>query len=191
MPLGDRFDTTLAAARTGAEWAWRDLYDDLAPTLLGYLRRNGAADPEDLLGEVLLQVVRRLSTFDGDEAGFRSWVFTVAHHRLIDDRRYRSRRPSTPRPTEELAPSMPIEDDTETEALEIVTTHELSELLDLLTDEQREVIVLRLAGFTVAEAAGIVDRTENATKALQRRGLRALQRHLEEGRSRPYPYGDR
>lgn len=190
MPLGESFDTTLAAARTGAEWAWRELYDDLAPVLLGYLRQHGAPEPEDLLGEVFLQTVRRLSTFDGDEAGFRSWVFTIAHHKLIDDRRYRGRRPATPRPNEEIAPEMPADDTVELEALDHLTAHEVTELLEVLTADQREVLLLRLTGFTIGEVAGIVDRTENATKALQRRGLRSLQRHLEEIGGYPYPSAD-
>lgn len=189
MPLGDHFGTTLAAARTGAEWAWRELYDDLAPVLLGYLRQHGAPDPEDLLGEVFLQVVRKLSTFEGGEDGFRSWVFTIAHHRLIDERRYRSRRPATPAPTEELEPEMVSETAAEATAIENATTHEISQLLHVLTDDQREVLILRLAGFTIPEVADIVGRTANATKALQRRGLRSLERHLED-RQHPYPFGD-
>lgn len=190
MPLGPHFDTTLAAARTGAEWAWSELYRDLAPTLLGYLRRQGARDPEDLVGEVFLQVVRRLSTFDGDEAGFRSWVFTIAHHKLIDDRRYHARRPAAATPTEEVATEMPAQDTVETDAVERLTAEEISRLLHVLTDEQREVLVLRLAGFTISEVAGITSRTENATKALQRRGLRTLERELQTP-GHPYPFGDR
>lgn len=189
MPLGEHFDTTLAAARTGAEWAWRELYGDLAPTLLGYLRRQGAQEPEDLVGDVFVQIVRRLSSFDGDEGGFRSWVFTIAHHRLIDDRRYRARRPSTPAPTEEIEPEMPTEELVEKVAVENLTAREINELLYVLTEDQREVLILRLAGFTIPEVAAIVDRTENATKALQRRGLRSLERHLED-RDHPYPFGD-
>jgi RNA polymerase sigma-70 factor (ECF subfamily) len=37
---------------------------------------------------VFVQVARNLGTFEGDERGFRAWVFTVAHHRLVDERRY-------------------------------------------------------------------------------------------------------
>lgn len=190
MPLGESFDTTLAAARAGADWAWRQLYEDLAPVLLGYLRQHGAVDAEDLLGEVFLQIVRRLSTFEGGEEGFRSWVFTIAHHKLIDDRRYRGRRPATPHPNEEIAPEMPHEDTVELDALDHLTAQEITELLEVLTEDQREVLLLRLAGFTIAEVAEIVDRNENATKALQRRGLRSLERRLEEIGGYPYPSAD-
>lgn len=187
MALGSAFDTTLAAARTGADWAWRELYLDLAPTLLGYLRKLGARDAEDLLGEVFLRIVRRLESFDGDEAGFRSWVFMIAHNLVIDARRYDARRPADPSPAEDLEAAMPAPDvSADVEAVENVTTEEITRLLDVLTDDQREVLVLRLAGFTISEVAGIIDRNENATKALQRRGIRSLERHLERTGD-PYP----
>jgi RNA polymerase sigma factor (sigma-70 family) len=50
-------------------------------------------DPDDLVGEVFLQVVRNLDTFTGDEAGFRSWLFTIVHRRVLDARRRARRRP--------------------------------------------------------------------------------------------------
>lgn len=83
---------------------------------------------------------------------------------------------------------MTAEASVETTAVENATSHEISQLLHVLTDDQREVLILRLAGFTIPEVADIVGRTENATKALQRRGLRSLERHLED-RQHPYPFG--
>src|SRR5512132_1335523 len=89
----ERFSSLLEAAREGSEAAWQELYSGLAPMVLGYLRANGAPDPEDVLSEVFLQVARDIARFHGEEPGFRSWVFTIAHHRLIDARRHSARRP--------------------------------------------------------------------------------------------------
>ncbi len=93
--MEQRFESVLSAARTGVEWAWAELYREHAPAVLGYLRARGAPDAEDLLGEVFLQLARDLSGFEGDARAFRAWVFTVAHHRLLDDVRKRRRRPQT------------------------------------------------------------------------------------------------
>ena len=93
--MEQRFEPVLSAARTGAEWAWAELYREHAPAVLGYLRARRAPDAEDLLGEVFLQLARDLSGFEGDARAFRAWVFTVAHHRLLDDVRKRRRRPQT------------------------------------------------------------------------------------------------
>ncbi len=54
MP-GQNFPQILAAARAGADWAWAQVYRDLAPAVLGYLRARGAAEPDDLTGEVFLR----------------------------------------------------------------------------------------------------------------------------------------
>ncbi|MDX1657472.1 MAG: RNA polymerase sigma factor [Nitriliruptorales bacterium] len=189
MTIGPEFDDVLAAARAGGEWAWTRIYNDLSGPLLGYLRGHGAEDPEGLVGEVFLRITRSLESFEGDEDGFRSWVFTIAHHRLIDERRKRSRRQTTPiddvRPGNDLPPV-----EAEPEALDHLTTEEIRALFDaVLTEDQRDVLLLRLVGgLTIAEVAEIVDRTENATKALQRRGLRSLERHFERNPDDPYPY---
>lgn len=75
MSLGVNFPSVLDAARTGAEWAWTAIYRDLSPAVLRYLRARGAREPEDVLGEVFLQVVRSISHFSGEEHDFRAWVF--------------------------------------------------------------------------------------------------------------------
>src|SRR5438445_952311 len=77
--LGESFDEILEAARRGSDPAWDALYRDLAPLVHGYLRSRGAREPEDVTGEVFLQVARDLRGFSGDEASFRSWVLAVAH----------------------------------------------------------------------------------------------------------------
>lgn len=188
VSLGSRFDEVLDTARAGGEHAWAELYHDLAPVVLGYLRGQGIPDPEDVLSEVFLQLVRDLHRFDGDEAQFRSWVFTVAHHRLIDARRKISRRPPTDAtPTEELDPHLPTVE-AEDEAVDRMTTAEITGLLDHLSGDQREVLLLRLVGgLTQAEVAEVLGKRVGAIKQLQRRALRTLEKHVGD---RPYPLGD-
>jgi RNA polymerase sigma-70 factor (ECF subfamily) len=142
------------------------------------LAAQGASDPDDLTGEVFLQVVRALPGFAGDEDGLRSWVFTIAHHRLIDDRRKRQRRATDPRPHEEMEGALGhvLAED---EALARLGGEEVLALLGRLTEEQRTVLALRLvANLTIPEIAEILGRTVNATKALQRRGLNTLREQL-------------
>lgn len=179
MSLGPEFAPVLDAARAGADWAWARLYADLAPTVRAYFRSHGATDPDDLLGETFLDVVRGLPRFSGEEEGWRSWVFTVAHRRLVDDRRRRGRRPQVPLEGPDLAARLPPEPGGDTEALANLGTEEVVRLLGLLTEEQRDALALRfVGGLTLPEVADVLGRTSNATKALQRRGLRALRRHL-------------
>ncbi|MGH2781800.1 MAG: RNA polymerase sigma factor [Thermoleophilaceae bacterium] len=176
--LGERFDRTLAAARAGDEEAWTQLYRELAPPLLGYLRGKGAPEPEDLLGEVLLQMVRDLERFEGGERSFRAWVFTIAHHRMLDAQRRRGRRPVEPVADEDLLRRTATAD-LEEEALARVRAGELGRVLDGLTPDQRSVLLLRVFGeLTVDEVARVLGRRPGAVKALQRRALAAVQRAL-------------
>lgn len=176
--IGDSFDSVLDAARAGGEWAWTQLYRDLSPVVLGYLRGQGAAEPEDLLGDVFVHIVRGLADFEGDEAGFRSWVFVIAHHRLQDERRRRIRRPEEPAPI--LDTTAPV--DVAGEAMANISVDSVRQVLETLVPAQRDVLLLRiLAGLTIDEIAQILGKRVGAVKALQRRGLQAVKRELDEG----------
>ena len=92
LALSKDFDAVLDAARSGAPWAFERLYADLAPVVAGYLRVQGAAEPEDLTSEVFLGVFTGLKLFSGTEQQFRSWASTIADQRLLDERRRAGRR---------------------------------------------------------------------------------------------------
>ncbi len=178
MPLGSDFERALQAARSGDEWAWRRLYEDLAPTVLRYLRARGAIDPEDLTGDVFLLVVRRLHQFQGGESEFRAWVITIAHHRCIDAFRSRERRPADPLDTDILT-SIAGATDVEHEALEDLTTRSLISSLNELSPDQRDILFLRiLAGLSIAEVATATGKSPGAVKSLQARAVGALRRNL-------------
>lgn len=179
----------LGAARAGAEWAWAEIYREQSPAVLGYLRARRAPDPEDLLGEVFLQVVRDLPRFEGDESAFRAWVFTIAHHRLLDAGRRAARRPRI-EPGAQVGEHHGGVGDSEEEALTSIAEQELTAMLARLSADQQSVLLLRIFGdLTVEQVASVVGKRPNAVKALQRRGLAALQRELEAGRNPLTPSG--
>ncbi len=173
------FKRRLELAREGDPQAWAEIYDALAPRILGYLRAKGAAEPEDVLGEVFVGAVRDLASFSGGEREFRAWLFSIAHHRLIDAVRRDSRRPVS------LAPGDEIElgagsGDAETEALTRIEEGEIVRRLSTLSEEQRSVLLLRILGdFTVEEVARAIGKRPGAVKQLQRRGLARLRKEVE------------
>ncbi|MGH2775977.1 MAG: RNA polymerase sigma factor [Actinomycetota bacterium] len=178
MTLGQAFDSVINAARVGAEWAWVDLYDDLAPLVLGYLRGRGAAEPEDLTGEVFLHMVRDVGSFEGNERDFRAWTLSIAHHRMLDDLRYRKRRLAEPG-GEEIAQHTAPGGDVETEALGALGSEHVRRIIETLSSDQRDVLLLRMiAGLTIEEIAGILEKKVGAVKALQRRGLANLRKRI-------------
>ncbi|GIU99538.1 MAG: RNA polymerase sigma24 factor [Actinomycetota bacterium] len=177
--IGDGFDAILAAAQRGDPNALEAIYRELAPGVLGYLRGQRAADPEDLAGEVFVAVVERIGGFRGDERAFRSWVFTIAHHRLAHARRRAARRREATVDPRELAPLGPVGDVSE-EAMAALGTRWALTALDRLTPDQRDVVLLRiLGGLSVEETARVLRKRRGAVKTLQRRALAALARSIE------------
>ncbi|HEV2766569.1 MAG TPA: sigma-70 family RNA polymerase sigma factor [Acidimicrobiales bacterium] len=186
--FGTAFPEVLAAAQADSPWAYRRLFDWLARPVAGYLRGQGAEDPDGLANDVFLRAFTNIRGFRGDEDRFRSWVFTIAHNRLVDERRRRGRRPVVDdRPVQEyIAP-----DDTEAAALEQVGDERVRRLLGELSADQRDVLLLRIvADLTVEQVAGTTGKSPGAVKQLQRRGLAVLRRRLEE-EARAAPPGRR
>lgn len=173
------FEDLLAAARAGGEWAWSRLYDKYSPRLLAYARGRGAVEPEDLVGEVFLQIVRDIASFEGAESEFRRWIFTITRHRIIDDHRRRQRRPFDPSVPADMS-EFGATGDAEAEAVELLTEREVLDLLARLTPDQRDVLILRIhADLTIDQIAKVMGRKPGAIKALQRRGLGRLKEILE------------
>ena len=150
-------------------WDVGEVYEDLAPHVLGFFRGRGARDPEALTGDVFVSVTTGLGRFRGNRAALRRWVFTIAHHRLVDEYRRRGR-------VQEFAVAdvvdAGIEDGMPVDA-------QLLEALSMLSDEQREVVVMRfIADLSVADVAKIIGKRAGAVKMLQARGLAALAAQL-------------
>ncbi len=177
VTIGVAFPEVLAAARVNAEWAWERLFQSIASGVRGYLAAQGAIDPDDLTGEVLLQLVRGLARFEGDEAGFRSWVFLIAHHRVIDERRRRQRDASFAADQAPL-PAAPGADDVLLERLD----DEWRDRLDRLSDDQRNVILLRVvAGLPAEDVAQILGKRIGTIRVLQHRALGRLRAGVTAG----------
>jgi len=177
VPPDAPFGDLLRAAAHGAPWAQRELWHRFAPGVAGFARAQGSRDPDDVTSEVFLAVFRALPRFEGDEAGFRALVYTIARRRVLDERRRRGRR----------APELEWKADTdprhvpsaEQDAVASESSRQARALLDTLPPDQREVLVLRLFGdLTVDQVARAVGKSPGAVKALQRRGLERLRRLL-------------
>lgn len=177
------FEDVLEAAQDHAGWAFARLYESLAPAVTGYLRANGVREAEDATSDVFLAVLRRCSSFEGDEVQFRRWVFTIAHHRIIDTRRSNGRRPEVrsldlARPSEMEPRFSPAAED---DALCALGSERVGRLLSALSTDQRSVLALRVvADLSVEDVATALDKPPGAVKALQRRALATLRRTLSE-----------
>lgn len=173
----DRLDSLVVAARAGGDWAFACLWEELSGPVAGYLRARGVRDVDDETSEVFLAAFQAIRTFEGDGSRFRSWLFTIAHHRGVDNIR---RQIKTGRDTEyadhldsRTSPSA------EASAVAGLARDDTDRLLATLTPDQRDVLLLRfVADLSLDEVADITGRNVGAVKQLQRRGVERLRRHL-------------
>lgn len=187
MPAGPSsgdapFARVLDAARTGAGWACTRLWNDHAGAVAAFARARGSREPDDLTSEVFLAVFDRLAEFRGDERAFRSFVFSIAYRRLVDELRKRERRGEPEEWTPESDPRRASS--AEDEAGARLGDAGALALLDELSSEQRDVMVLRVvADLTIEQVAEVLGKREGAVKALQRRALQTLRKKVSEPRT--------
>jgi RNA polymerase sigma-70 factor (ECF subfamily) len=173
-------DDALSAARDGDEDAFRVLYRDVNPRLLRYVRSLVGDEAEDVTSEAWLRVARDISTFDGDFDAFRAWAATIARHRAFDHLRYHRRRPITGAPVDDLL-GLPAPDDTETSALDAVSTQSALAILGRLPRDQAEIILLRVVvGLDTRHVAAILGKRVGTVRMAAHRGLRRLERLLND-----------
>ena len=140
------------------------------------MRSRGTADPDGVANDVFLRAFRTIHTFRGDGPRFRAWIFTIAHHAAIDDARRRHRR--VKEEPLDRAPD-PSGGNVESEVLANLAHERVETLLAELSPDQRDVLVLRIvADLSIADTAAVLDKSIEAVKALQRRGLDALRRAI-------------
>ena len=162
----------LDAARRGEAWALEELYLSMRSRLGAFVAARGVTEVDDLVSETFLGAFRSLPTFRGGEAEFRAWLFRIARNKLIDCYRAQGRRPVTVAFPDGLDP---VGGDVETEAEAELGRADLLRLFQTLSADQAEVLLLRLVGdLTVAQVAQVMDRSEGAIKAHQRRALAHL-----------------
>lgn len=171
--IGAEFPTLLTAAQDGDGEAFAKLWSDAHPGLVRYTRALAGAAGEDVASETWLAVLRGLKRFTGNEASFRSWLFTIARHKLIDLRRRRAHQDQC---LSDLARGQePLSPDTADLAADQMGTEAALTLITRLPAEQAEIILLRvLGGLEVAQVAVLVGKSPGAVRVAAHRGLRRL-----------------
>ncbi|GAW51878.1 MULTISPECIES: RNA polymerase sigma factor [unclassified Nocardioides] len=171
------FDELLREARLGEGQAFAELWRRHAPRVAGFVRAGGARDVEEITSDVFTAAFGGIGRFEGDEAGFVALLMTIARRRVIDERRRRHRRVAIEpwQHDRDVTAAGSVEDD----AVARVSVGELAEHLARLTQDQREVVLLRLVGdLSLEQTATVMGKRVGTVKSLQRRGLDALRRSL-------------
>ncbi len=164
------------------ESALADLYSTYYPRVYNYafLQLGDIQAAEDLASEVMLKVLESVRKYQFKGAPFSAWVFRIARNRLIDLHRRRKRRGEV----DLTEPVAAMQTSPEVLAERALDRGQLHLALKYLTDEQRQVIVLKfIEGFDNGSIARVLGRSEGAVKSLQHRALNSLRR-IMSGESR-------
>jgi RNA polymerase sigma-70 factor (ECF subfamily) len=167
--------TLLRRLRANDVDAVAELHDRHAPAIYAYIyRRVGDRRlAEDLTADVFLRALEALRKGQFAHTALSAWLYRLAHNRVVDH--FRRQRPEGELPDQHPGPDN-VPELTQRRAL----SRAVQAALRLLTDEQQQVIVLRFGeGKTAVETARLLNKTEEAVRALQHRSLAALRRLLE------------
>jgi RNA polymerase sigma-70 factor (ECF subfamily) len=182
----------LVGARRREPAAVTRLYSAYAPALFRFFLAAVGDRPtaEDLTGDVFKSAIEGLPRFHGPVEALGGWLFRIARHDLSDYRRRQAR--NRVQPLDDLLEEVLVGGavDPEELALDRIEGDRVLAALRQLTPDQREVLLLRLvADLTAPEVAGILNKSTDAVKALQHRGLASLARVLgvTNDRSSPEP----
>jgi RNA polymerase sigma-70 factor, ECF subfamily len=185
---GDRFLVTsdsgrdlIARARTGDADAFGQIYDEYAARIFRFMlaQVREPSDAEDLTSQVFLKVVRSLGRYEERGVPFGAWLFRIARTTLIDSGR--RTRPTVPLDRMPHQPRAEDQGDALARAADVI---DIRAALDLLSPDQRDVILLRFfAGLSVREVGLLLGKRQGNVAVLQHRALVRLRRSLADERT--------
>ena len=153
-----------------------DLYRELRRPLLRYLACLGlsADEAQDVVQDAFLSLHKHLAA-GGSQENIRSWIFRVAHNQARNRQSRYERRFAAP--LEERVDSITDESTPESAVLEREKFRQLRKAIRLLTDSERECLLLRAGGLRyreIGEVLGVptstvADTVERAIKKLAER----------------------
>ena len=168
----------VSRAQRGSVDATGQLYERHYQSIFRYLYYRTGDQPtaEDLTADVFIKMVQALPGYRVTAASFRTWLFQIARNLSIDHFRRGQAHPQ-----EHMEDGFPSSGPhPEAAADRNLTAEGLRKALGQLSDEQRDVVVMRfIEGMPLAEVAAALHKSEDAVKGLQRRGLTALRELLE------------
>lgn len=172
-------DILLKKARQYDQKALIEIYDLYSDALFAYAFKHVGKSQlaEDLVAETFSRFLKALESGGGPEEHLRAYLYSITHNLITDS--FRRAAPPTLELDEEITP----EEGTDPISIvaEMQDADRVRKALQLITPEQRQVIALRfLEGWSGPEIAQAMDKSLGSIKALQHRGLAALQRILLE-----------
>jgi RNA polymerase sigma-70 factor (ECF subfamily) len=180
---GERLDAVVADAAAGDREALREVLETIRPIVVRYCRaRVGTAarsglTADDVAQEVCLATIAALPRYRDQGRPFLAFVYGIAAHKVADAHRSASRDRANP--TDSVPEFASLAVGPEQLALQADSATRMKELLQVLPDKQREILILRVVvGLTAEETADAVGSTPGAVRVAAHRALARLKAEL-------------
>ena len=180
---GERLDAVVAEAVAGDRDALREVLETIRPIVVRYCRaRVGTAErdglsADDVAQEVCLAAITALPRYRDQGRPFLAFVYGIAAHKVADA--YRAAGRDLSYPADSVPDRRSLEPGPEQLAIAADSVARMNELLEILPDKQREILILRVVvGLSAEETAAAVSTTPGAVRVAQHRALARLKSEL-------------
>lgn len=166
-------DILLARVATGDQAAFAELYDQLAPRVLGLVKRvlHDHAQSEEVAQEIFLEIWQSATRFDSGKGTAVGWIMTMTHRRAVD--RVRASQSSRDRDTKIGIRDFTSDYDNVSETVETRIEHErVEQAMQKLTELQRQAVSLAYyGGYSHSEVSDILSVPIGTVKTRVRDGM--------------------
>lgn len=173
-------DDLLARIAQGDQGAFAELYDNMAPRVLGLVKRllRDHAQSEEVTQEIFLEIWQTATRYDPSKGGAASWILTMTHRRAVD--RVRASQSSRDRDTKIGIRDFETEYDNVSETVQTRLEHErVEKAMSRLTELQRQAVTLAYyGGLSHSEVAAQLSVPIGTIKTRVRDGLIRLRDEL-------------
>ena len=180
--LTDEIEDLVKRAQKGDNGAFAGLYEAFHAKIYRYVyfKVSDRVEAEDLTEEVFLRMLESINSFKWQGYPFSSWLFRIAHNRIIDHYRKKGRRRTVE--LDDAGSVVGANTDDMDRNLEVgLSIEQVGVAMQRLTQLQKEVITLRFAGgLSIAETAEAMGKKDNAVKALQHAAIKKLRTILPD-----------
>jgi RNA polymerase sigma-70 factor (ECF subfamily) len=173
-------DELLALVARGDQTAFAQLYDQMAPRVLGLVIRllRDHAQSEEVTQEIFLEIWQTATRYDPAKGGASTWIMTMTHRRAVD--RVRASQSSRDRDTKIGIRDYDSQYDNVADTVHTRVEHERVEKAMLrLTELQRQAVSLAYyGGYSHSEVATLLSVPIGTVKTRLRDGMIRLRDEL-------------
>ena len=160
-------------AKAGEQAVWDEWFDAFYPKLYRYafIRLGRRSEAEDIVSQVFLEAVRQIDRYQYTGRPVLAWLYRIEHN-LVYERLKQAER--APEPEEAASAELIAGPET------LVANIDLLNALNELSEEQRDVIILRFyLSMSAQEVGALIGKSPAAVFSLQARAIINLRERLK------------